>query len=75
MQVGACALQVDAVLLVLGVTGIDEVFACGAAHAVEHFLAVDVMGMGGFAAQGIVRFFRVRHTAIHTPMVDDLAAA
>lgn len=57
MQVGACAFQVDAVLLVLGIAGIDGVLACGAAHAVQHFLAVDVMGVGGFTAQGVVRFF------------------
>ena len=75
MQVGACAFQVDAVLLVLGIAGIDGVLACGAAHAVQHFLAVDVMGVGGFTAQGVVRFFRVRHTAIHAPMVHDFAAA
>ena len=71
----ACAFQVDAVLLVLGIAGIDGVLACGAAHAVQHFLAVDVMGVGGFTAQGVVRFFRVRHTAIHAPMVHDFAAA
>ena len=75
MQMRTPALQVDAVLLIRRIAGIDGVFARRRADAMQHFLAVDLVGMGALAAQDVARFFRVGHAAVHTPVVDDLAAA
>ena len=75
MQMRTRALQVDAVLLIRRIAGIDGVFARRRADAVQYFLAIDLVGMGALAAQDVARFFRVGHAAVHTPVVDDLAAA